>query len=258
MFRSPASPCFPRILLGAALALALAAPAIHADEAQDWVEKAIAPFEQAPFQLKFSVSMNIDQGQTEVTMSSEGTFLYLDPRHSVTEMQTSMKAGNAPAQSSTSHTIADGEDSWAFSVPSGESKPPQIMRSNLDELEARAASEGSVLAVSGDPYSQFRSMAARVNFELVETTATTVKLEGGFSSDLPPTLAAQLQIFGASPRLSLEVDKATGEPRAMQLGPKGSPVLSVTFGQVNYLSKNNVPKSSFKFQPPNAVPIFSP
>lgn len=241
----------------ASLALMISSSAV-AQTPKEWIERALSAFEQAPFQLEFSVAMTVKQPQTTVRMDSQGTFLYLDPRHSVTRMQSTMSANSGATQSSTSHAIADGEHTWAFSIADGESKPTQILRSSLDELEARAAAEGTSLDASGDPLSQLRTLAANVDLTLVDSSDTLVRLQGTFADELPQGLSQQLAMFGEGPRLVVTLDRRTGEPREMSLGPPGEPVLEVTFNRLQFLDDSAVPRSSFAFQPPTGVPVFSP
>ncbi len=246
-----------RVAAACILSLALAAASAEAQDADGWLQKATAPFGQAPFQLTFTVKLRLEQAGTQVEMDGQGTFLYLDDRHSVSQQQTTTRAGGM-TQEATSHTIADGEHSWAFSTAQGDERPKQILRSSLDELQARAASEGTVLSVSGDPLSQLRTLAPHADLEVVRTEGDDVVLEGGFREDLPDSMKGPLQMFGNAPVLTLRVDQATGEPQAMQIGPRGAPTLDVTFGPIEYLEKANVQPESFAFQPPMNVPIFSP
>ena len=247
-----------RVVPALVAAAYLMSPGPASAQAGAWLERALSVFDRAPFQLEYTVSMSADQGQTQVRMESRGTFLYLDTRHSVSRLETSLQAGGAAPRKSTSHTIADGEHSWAFSVAEGQPAPAQILRSALDELEARAASEGITASTSGDPLTQLRALAPAVDLRLEAEDGDSVTLQGSFGSDLPSSLAAQLQAFGSTPRLTLRVDKASGEPRTMTLGPAGQPMLRVEFQPVSYLTRDQVPADSFAFTPPTGVPILSP
>lgn len=235
----------------------LAAGTARAQSASEWAAKALLPFEQAPFQLEFSADLSMQQGQTQLRMESQGTLLYRDPRHSVTQMQTAVTANGTPSQSSTAHTIADGEHSWSFSVAQGQTHPQQIIRSRLDDLEARAAGEGGVLTVSADPYSQLRALLPRLALEVSEGQ-DVVTLTGTFRGELPESLAAQLQLFGGAPQVSVTLDRRTGEPQSMTIGSAGQPTLEVAFNSFQYLDAGATPKESFAFEPPVGVPIFTP
>ncbi|MEM1246679.1 MAG: hypothetical protein AAGK22_09905 [Acidobacteriota bacterium] len=235
----------------------LSAGSTRAESAEEWAAKALLPFEQAPFQLEFSADLTMQQGPTKLRMESQGTLLYRDARHSVTQMQTDVSANGTPSQSSTAHTIADGEHSWSFSVIKGQPHPQQILRSRLDDLEARAASEGGVLSVSGDPYSQLRAMLPRLALKVSEGD-DVVTLNGTFQGQLPESLASQLQLFGSSPQVSVTLDRRTGEPQSMIIGSSGQPTLQVSFRSLKYLDAAATPRSSFAFEPPVGVPIFSP
>lgn len=251
---------FPAVLISL---LGVVSPAaIRAqDDALPWLQKMLTLYEKAPFSLDFTLDAKIPtpQGGSTFDMEGSGSVLYLDQTHMRMTMAvtTAFPGADSPMEMKL-FTVADGQHIWS-EIDNPMMGAKQVMKMSLADVEAAASKAGMMGLLSGgaDPISSLRKLQEVMTFVVIDAGGDPVVLEGTPNETMRQQLTDAPEGLREG-KLRLAIDRESGAPRWMTLGPPESPVMKMTFEAVSFLGASGTPEGSFSYTPPPGVQVIEP
>ncbi len=248
------------LTIAAVFLLTIAAPAAKAEtspEAQAWLEKMIAVYDQGPLTMDYVATIDLNQVGQEIQGDLDGTITYGDRRHMRMALKVKLAglaAGADPeeAMELSMLTVSDGETIWSdIDMALGR----QVMRIAIEDAERLAASQGSGFAgnpSSMDPVAQLELLTKTLDFELEGVKDGRVTLRAQVKPEARDGLG-QLGALGAE-AFVMVIDEKTGHPIELWAGePK--PVIRMQFRNLKQVSRDSLPEGVFDYTPPDGVPV---
>lgn len=245
-----------------ALALALLTPAATfaetSPEAQKWVDKFIAAYDQGPFSTEYTASLQIPEGDQVVDGTMDGSMTYLDATH--LRMELTMVLSGMPgapagqAMDMNMLAVSDGELTWTeMHMPAFNMR--QVSKISIEDSKKLSGPQGlgGVNPTSLDPVQQLQKMTESLDFTLVKEENGAVHLMAPITEESKSSLGQMTALPGLN-RLDLILDASTGFPKSFIMGNE-EPMISIQFDEMKRLEKDKVDVELFVYEPPEGVQV---
>lgn len=248
-----------RLLLSALLILALAVPATaeSSPEAQKWIDKLIAIYDQGPFQVDYEAELDMSALGQPLAGSLTGNLTQADRTHSRIEINLDMPNPPGMPEGGTSLSmlvVTDGETVWTeMDNPTLGSR--QVTKASLEDLKKVGESQGGGIGItpgSMDPVAQLENLSQSLDFEIVEQGAGSVTLQGKITEKTRSNLG-MLAAPGVNGFIFV-IDEKTGFPTQVRADGE-NPFITMHFRNLKFVDKASLAESLFKYQPPPDVPV---
>ncbi len=247
-----------RSLLAAILILSLAVPAAAetSPEAQKWIERLVAIYDQGPFKVDYEAELDMSALGQPLVGSLNGNIVQADRTHSRIEVALDMPNPAGMPEGGTSLSmlvVTDGETVWTeMENPAFGGR--QVTKISLEDLKKVGDAKGGnfVNPTSMDPVAQLENLTKAMDFEVVEQAAGKVTLRGTITEGAK----AQLGML-AAPGVDgfiFVIDEKTGFPTQVRADGE-NPFVTMHFRNMKKVDKASLAESLFKYEPPSDVPV---
>ncbi len=248
-----------RLLLAALLILTIAAPASadSSPEAQQWIDKLVAIYDQGPFKVDYEAELDMSSLGQPLSGSLTGNLTQADRTHSRIEIALDMPNPPGMPEGGTSLSmlvVTDGTTVWTeMDNPAFGSR--QVTKVSLEDLKKVGESQGGGLAVtpgSMDPVAQLENLSRTLDFEIVEQAGGSVTLQGKITEKTRANLG-MLAAPGVTGFI-LVIDEKTGFPTQVRADGE-NPFVTMHFRNLKFVDRASLAESLFKYSPPQDVPV---
>jgi len=237
----------------ATVLLALAAPAAPTDEAKGLLDKLTKLFDRAPLRINWTMEINVPIGEGTMASTGQGEQLYADPNHQKLDLSMTMSSPQGEMKM-TMKSVYDGSAMWTeMAMPKMGMR--QVSRASLDVVHSLG--EAAQEAQSMDPRAMIERLFRVVQFEVVGRDEGKITLEGPLTAEVAKSLN-----FGSAPgmdltdaRIRLSLDSGNGQPREMSVLSGGSPLISMHYGDIEFVDRDSLPAGTFSYSPPDGIQV---
>ncbi len=248
-----------RLLLGALLLLlspASSASAETSPDAQKWLTKLIAIYEQGPFQVDYEADLDMSGLGQPLSGKLSGKLTQADRSHSRVELQIDM--ANPPGMDSGGMSVSllnvtDGTIVWT-EMDNPALGGRQVTKVTLADLEELGDAMGGLGAspTSMDPVAQLETLTNTMDFEVREEADDHITLWGKITEETRAKLG-MLSSPGVEGFVFI-IDKQTGFPTEVRAGGE-TPFVTMHFRNLKFLDAASLPDGLFTYSPPEGLPV---
>ncbi|MEM7585247.1 MAG: hypothetical protein AAF560_17790 [Acidobacteriota bacterium] len=243
-------------LLASLLIIPLSAPA-HAEsspEAMKWLEKLLSIYEQAPFTVDYTATVNLDAMGQQVSGNMNGSITQGDKTHS--RMSLELQMSGIPGMTSGPVTmkvlnVIDGTTIWSeMENPALGGK--QVTKVALEQAAALAQSTGGMNPASLDPVAQLRTLTETMDFEVVGKEGGVVTLRGTVTEATRSQLSTLTSAADAA--FLFRLDERTGFPKEVR-AEGDQPFITMVFNNLKFVDEKDLPAGVFEYTPAEGTPV---